>query len=180
MQKLFLCLALLSLLSGCGKKAVTTIKNEIKKPMHIPQLHEFRAEIEGVECAMCAEDVVNIVKKCKGVHNAEFVVAGNDYEQGYVRFYYDVSEQNIDLRDLDEMLRHLGFELTQLNGSFYFEPFSDAGKKFVALSDEVAMPFCYSNNQEMLKNLKKTQAGKLFAQGAVKKDPAEESYFFAL
>lgn len=181
MQKIFLCCAFLTILTGCTKK----IDNKHDAPMrnkneHAPVLRLFRAQIEGVECALCAQDVVGMVKKLKGVTDADFVMTGTDYEQGHVRFYYDVSACNFDVRVFDAALAQAGFELTSLYGTFYLEPFSADGKKYVALSSEVAMPFSYSNNIELLKKMIRTQPEKLFAQGSIKRNAQEGAYYFTL
>lgn len=181
MQKYYVLLLALCLFSGCGKQSIPSVKKEvIDVPTYIPVLRQFQAEIEGVECAICAQDVVDMIKTLDGVDCADFVLTNTDYEQGYVRFYYDVSSKNIDLRVLDELLQHQGFELSSLRGAFHLEPFSADGKKYVALNDEIAMPFCFSNNIELLKKMLNSRPEKLFAEGSIKRDPQEGVYFFTL
>lgn len=181
MQKYFVLLIALCLFSGCGKQNIPSVKKEvIVTPAHIPVLRQFQAEIEGVECALCAQDVVDMIKSIEGVDCADFVLTSTNYEQGYVRFYYDVSSKNINLGLFDELLQKQGFELSSLRGAFYLEPFSSEGKKYVALSDEIAMPFCFNNNIELLKKMISSRPEKLFAEGLIKKDPQEEAYIFTL
>lgn len=184
MQNYFILLVALCLFSGCGKQKVPSVKKEVSTlsptSAHVPLLRQFQAEIEGVECAICAQDVVDMIKTLEGVDCADFVLTNTDYEQGYVRFYYDISSKNIDLRLLDELLEKQGFELSVLRGAFYVEPFSADGKKFVALSDEIAMPFCLNNNVEVFKKMISSRAEKLFADGVIKRDSQEGAYFFTL
>ena len=179
MQKSFLLILALCIFSGCGK-SVPSVKKDAASTIHGPLLRQFRAEVEGVECAVCAQAVVDMIKSIEGVNSADFILTNTDYEQGYIRFYYDVSSKNMDLRLLDELLQKQGFELTSLRGAFYLEPFSSEGKKFVALSEDIAMPFSYSNNVELLKKMITAQPEKLFAEGCIKKDPQEGIYFFTL
>ena len=180
MQKMYFLVLVLSFLSGCGKQSPSLAKNELVKTAHMPILRQFCAQIEGVECNLCAQDVVATIKTIQGVDCADFVLTNTDYEQGYVRFYYDVSSKNMDLRLLDELLQKDGFELISLRGAFHLEPFSSDGKKYVALSDDIAMPFCFSNNVELLKKMINSRPEKLFAEGSIKKDPQEGAYFFTL
>jgi hypothetical protein len=179
MQKYCLLLVLISIFSGCGKQQVPSVKHEVVSSSHIPLLRQFQAEIEGVECAVCAQDVVDLMKTIPGVDCADFILKNNDYEQGYVRFYYDVSSKNIDLRLLDQLLNNQGFELGSLRGAFYIEPFSADGQKYVALNDDIAMPFSYANHVELLKKMIAMSPEKLFAEGSIAKDP-QGAYFFTL
>ncbi len=179
MKNFFLLLILAAIVSGCGKKMIPPAHKDLIVSQ-APLLRQFRAEIEGVECAICAQDAVDIIKNLDGVTCADFVCVNNDYEQGYVRFYYDASSKNIDLRLLDATLQKIGFELSSLRGAFYIELFSADGKKFAAFNDDIAMPFCYSNNIDLLKKMISSRPDKIFADGNIKKDPQEGSYFFTL
>jgi hypothetical protein len=176
MQKIAVLMASLCLLSGCSK-SISSVKNEMQQLKRIPILEQFQVKVEGVECAICAQDAVDIVKCIAGVHSADFVVNNADYEQGHVRFYYDISEKNFDLKALDDQLQTIGFEVATLRGVFYIEPFSADGKKYIALSDEVAMPFCY-NDVELLKKAISARPQKVCVQGYITRDAQDNSYYF--
>lgn len=165
--------------SGCGKKLPALSKKEATKEVaYTPVWRQYQAHVEGVECALCAQDAVDIIKGLKGVGSAEFICTGTDYEQGFVRFYYDIAKENLDLKALDESLQQIGFELAQLHGVFYLEPLRSGNKKYVALSDEIAMPFDLNDNAELLKKMIQDHPEKLFAEGIIKRDPQENTYYF--
>lgn len=179
MQKSYLLFFVLSIVSGCAKKTAPLVEPTVAQDAYIPVLRQFNAQIDGVECSICAQDVVQIIKTIDGVHSADYALKGTEYEGGHVRFYYDVHSKNLDLRLLDSLLLKQGFELSSLRGAFYLEPFSADGQKFVALSDEIAMPFSYTN-VEVLKQMIANSPERLFAQGLIKKDPQENAYSFTL
>ncbi len=184
MYKICFMLVVIMSLSGCAKSTkeqkIDTKKNS-PPSVSVGVVRQFEAEVEGIECALCAQDVVNMFKAIDGVQDADFVMSGTDYEQGYIRFAYDVSNKNLDLRDLDEQLQDEGFDLLCLDGSFYIEPFYHEGKQYVGFDDETAMPFSYGNNINAIKQMvKKHDDRMLFAQGKVKKSIEEGAFFFTL
>lgn len=168
-------------LSGCAKKVQESGKQKKGSVPSVVMSRQFQAEVEGIECALCAQDVVDMFKTIEGVQDADFIMSGTDYEQGCIRFVYGASDKNIDLRTLDEMLQNEGFELMSVDGLFYIEPFYHEGKQYVGFDDETAMPFCYGNNLESIKQMvRKHDAQMLFAQGKIKKNIDEGAFFFTL
>lgn len=181
--RLFFSLMVAILFSGCAKQ---TAGIKMKKDKVVveqrdsqPILRQFSAKVEGVECSICAQDAVNAIKSIKGVERADFKVKNGEYENGYLCFSFDLREGNFDVRACDDLLQHHGFELASLQGAFYIEPFSSQGKKYVALNDEIALPFSYGQ-VEVLKKMIASKHDKLFAEGIIEKDCQDETYCFRL
>jgi hypothetical protein len=183
-NKILVSLLILLLASGCAKKVDSKSSkkiNESSDNSHVAILRQFEAQIEGIECALCAQDVVDVFTALDGVQYADFIMSGTEYEQGYIRFAYDVSEKNINVQAIDEQLQDEGFELLSLDGSFYIEPFYHQGKQFVAFDEEVAMPFYYGNDIESIKKMVRPHDGRMFlAEGKIKKDSDTGAFIFTL
>ncbi|MEX0849456.1 MAG: hypothetical protein WD055_04450 [Candidatus Dependentiae bacterium] len=183
-NKILVSLLMLLLSSGCAKKVDSKSSKIVDKSSddnHVAVLRQFEAQIEGIECALCAQDVVDVFTALDGVQYADFIMSGTEYEQGYIRFAYDVSKKNINIQAIDERLQDEGFELLLLDGSFYIEPFYNQGKQFVAFDEETAMPFCYGNDIESIKKMVRPHDSRMFlAEGKIKKDSQADSFFFTL
>ncbi len=172
---------LLLFLAGCGKQPVAdSSKKKAKKGMHVPNLRQFQAKIDGVECALCAQDMIDLFKELEGVQMVDFVPIGNDYEAGYLRFFYDVSKENLDLAALDQKVLEEGFELTSITGSFHIEPFNYNGKQFVVFNEELALPMKFGSDFNTFKTVVHNYADIRFAQGDIIRDQNGNSFSFIL
>jgi hypothetical protein len=71
-------------------------------------LQQVRAQVEGVECAGCVEDVLAQLKKIPGVQMAVFNGRYDVCEQGYFSFYFP-SADTFDVAALNAKLAADGF-----------------------------------------------------------------------
>ncbi len=175
-------LILLFGLSGCGKQqsVVNSLKKKTKKGIHVPTLRQFQAKINGVECALCAQDMIDFFKGLNGVEMVDFVVHGTDYEAGHLRFCYDVSKENFDLVALDNKILEEGFELTSITGSFHIEPFNYNGEQFIVFNEELALPMKFGHNFNTLKTLVHNYADIRFAEGDIVRQEGQNKFAFVL
>ena len=168
-------------LSGCGKQSAgDPLKKKSKKGTHVPTLRQFQAKIDGVECALCAQDMIDLFKDLDGVQLVDFVTRGTDYEAGYLRFCYDVSKENFDLIALDNKILEEGFELTSITGPFHIEPFNYNGKQFIVFNEELALPMKFGHDFNTLRTLVHNYADIRFAEGDIVRQEGQNKFAFVL
>lgn len=159
---------LLFFLHGCGKKQLSQYDKIAHKK--VPVLAQFDAEVEGIECALCALDVVDIFKSVDGASMVDFVMTGTSHEQGYIHFCYDMRKNNLDLQKVDDAVIEEGFLLQSLKGVFNLKPVQRQGKHFVIYNDDLELSLLVPNttNIEKLINLNNNEAqfvkGKILRQ----------------
>ena len=168
-------------LSGCGKQStVDSSKKKRKRGTHVPALRQFQAKIDGVECVLCAQDMIDFFKDLDGVQMVDFVASGTDYEAGHLRFFYDISKENFDLIALDNKILEEGFELTSITGPFHIEPFNYNGKQFIVFNEELALPMKFGHDFNTLKNLVHNYADIRFAEGDIIRQEGKNKFAFIL
>lgn len=137
------CFVLLFFLHGCGKKQPLQYDTIAQKK--VPVLYQFEADVEGVECALCAQDAVDIFKSVDGVSAVDFLMTGTSYEQGHIYFCYDIRKNNLDLQKVDQAISTEGFLLHSLKGIFNIKVIQKEGRLFVAYNDEIELPLLMTN-----------------------------------
>ena len=74
--------------------------------------------LEGIECALCAQTVMETIVKYGGqevqIHNT-----ANDYEHCYLSFIWPEKNKNIAIQRVEQELKKEGFELVTIKGKFY-------------------------------------------------------------
>jgi copper chaperone CopZ len=100
MELVFIVACILTL-SGCYKKKTTAIKNNVLKKIQPPQTikkellqstnsaspipyYHYKITTPDIECALCAQSVVEQLTLIPGVQAAEFKLTGTDYQLGYI------------------------------------------------------------------------------------------------
>jgi hypothetical protein len=157
---------LLFFLHGCGKKQPLQYDTIAQKK--VPVLYQFEADVEGVECALCAQDAVDIFKSVDGVSAVDFLMTGTSYEQGYIYFCYDIRKNNLDLQKVDQAISTEGFLLHSLKGIFNIKVLQKEGRLFVAYNEELELPLLVSNigdNSEKIIDLNTNETQ--FVQGKI-------------
>lgn len=135
---------LLFFLNGCGKKLPLEYDKIVQKK--VPVLFQFDAEVEGVECALCAQDAMDVFRSVDGVSMVDFIMTGTSYEeQGYIHFCYDLRKNNLDLQKVDQAISTEGFLFQSLKGIFNLKVVQRDGKYFVVYNDDLELPFLISN-----------------------------------
>lgn len=56
---------------------------------------EYKARVEGVECALCAQNVIDLLKDIKGISNIQYDVGMLGYEDGFLVVSWDISQGDI-------------------------------------------------------------------------------------
>lgn len=144
MRHQYVCyLILLFFLHGCGKKNL--LKHDVIMQKKVPVLYQFEAEVDGIECALCAQDVVDIVKSIEGVSTVDFIMTGTSYEQGHICFCYDIRKNNLDLHQIDQTISTEGFSLCSLKGIFTIKVLQKEGRLFAGYDEELELPLLISN-----------------------------------
>lgn len=165
MRQFYISCLVLFLLAGCGKRQ--SLNHAQLAQRKLPVLAQFEVEIDGVECALCAQDVTDIFKHINGVSMVDFVTSGTDYEGGHFHFCYDMRKNNLDLKMLDEIISKEGFELNSIKGYFSVRLFQEQGQQFIEYTDDLVLPMTLSpsSNVESIINQRENEAQ--FVQGKI-------------
>lgn len=96
--------------AACGshKKPATQRQQPAERQYENNVLQQVRAQVEGVECAGCVEDVLAQLKKIPGVQMAVFNGRYDACEQGYFSFYFP-SADTFDVQAMNAKLAADGF-----------------------------------------------------------------------
>ncbi len=140
------CLIIIFFLQGCGKKQLSLYDRIAHKK--VPVLCQFEVEIEGVECALCAQDAKSIFEDLEGASAADFVMTGTSYEQGYIHFCYDIRKNNFDLQKIDQAVTSEGFVLHSLKGVFNLSVMQKENRYFVIYNDGYELPLLMPQTAE--------------------------------
>ncbi len=122
MKKFLSVLSLLILLSfsSCKKRAKEVKSSELESPIATSidiGKETVIMQVEGVECPLCAQLVVDKVQAIDGINNAGYFVHNDDYEKGYVQFKWQ-KESSIPVKELMTTVEAQGFTILQLTGPF--------------------------------------------------------------
>ena len=124
----------LMFISGCGKRRSVLPSTQEQQSI----LRPFEACVEGVECALCAQEVVNMFNEVEGVHSASYVRREQEYEGGCVHFYYESPHINeaigVKYQSIDSHLVLNTITYKSLNTKTYL--FHD-GYQMIALSNKL-------------------------------------------
>ncbi len=110
-------------LSSCKKRAKEVNPAELESSttsIDIPVPIEKETvvmQVEGVECPLCAQLVVDKVQAIDGVTSAGYFVQNDDFEKGYLRFKWQ-KEASIPVKELMTTIEAQGFTILQLTGPF--------------------------------------------------------------
>ncbi len=98
--------------------------------------NSMELRVEGIECALCAQTVIDIVAKY-GAQEVQVYDTANDYEHCYLSFIWPEKNKNIAIQKVEQALKKEGFELVFIKGSFYGLFKNDDEKKLtVSFEDE--------------------------------------------
>ncbi len=190
MKKFLSVLSLLILLffSSCRKRAKKVNLSELESPIatsiDIPfpiEKETVVMQVEGVECPLCAQLVVDKVQAIDGISNAGYFVHNDDYEKGYVQFKWQ-KESSIPVKELMTTIEAQGFTILQLTGPFVGKflfnyqqqqifSFDDSDLSFpISLSKQASIPIDNQNWAMLLEKgtidivatLKLTEDGQAF------------------
>jgi len=75
--------------------------------------------VEGVECGLCAQSVIDILNNFDGIEEATFKNIGLDYSESVVEFFWTKKNENIAFNEIQKKIEKEGFEFTFLVGTFY-------------------------------------------------------------
>jgi copper chaperone CopZ len=78
----------------------------------------MQLQVNGIECDLCAQTVIDIVAKYGG-QDVQVKNIANDYEACYLVFNWLEKNKNIAIAKVRQELEKEGFELVSLKGSFY-------------------------------------------------------------
>lgn len=84
------------------------------KRRRIVKAEEYRAEIEGVECPVCAQTVVDLVKQIDGVVEASYQKGTQGYEDGVLIFSWDIKKNCEPHFYIEEAIKKEEFEVILL------------------------------------------------------------------
>lgn len=69
----------------------------------------YRAKVDGIECKLCAELALDLIKNVDGVVRVFFLVQRNDYEAGELCFVWDASKGPMPQEHIKNILQHEEF-----------------------------------------------------------------------
>lgn len=81
------------------------------------KVNTMQLRVDGIECDLCAQTVVDIIAK-HGGQDVQVKDIANDYERCYVEFVWAEKNRNVAIADAKKELEKEGFEFLSLNGSF--------------------------------------------------------------
>ncbi len=75
---------------------------------------KFILQIDGVECSLCAQSVVDQLKTIEGIEHVEYVVDNYDYEHGHLLVTWAYEDKNIDTEHIKSSIECQGFNLASI------------------------------------------------------------------
>ena len=79
----------------------------------------FCLQVQGVECAFCAQSILALLHKIDGIEEPLFKNYQADFSESFVEFFWMKKNENFAFDALKKMIEKEGYELASLKGVFY-------------------------------------------------------------
>lgn len=82
-----------------------------KRSQPVVAVQGYRAKIEGIECKLCSESAMDLIKNIEGVVRVFFLVQHHDYEAGELCFVWDTNKGPMPYEYIKNILQQEEFVL---------------------------------------------------------------------